>query len=34
MPVSIDLIQRLNECPVGRTGWRQYEDICIEIWYV
>ena len=31
MPVSVDLIQRLNECPVGRTGWRQYEDICIDI---
>lgn len=31
MPVSVDLIQRLNECPVGRTGWRQYEDICTEI---
>ena len=31
MPASVDLIQRLNECPIGRTGWRQYEDICIEI---
>lgn len=31
MPVPVDLIQRLDECPVGQTGWRQYEEICIDI---
>lgn len=31
MQEHIDLLTRLDECPRGRTGWRQYEDICIDI---
>ena len=31
MPAHVDLLTRLDECPPGRTGWRQYEDICIDI---
>jgi hypothetical protein len=26
-----DLIERLRECPAGHAGWKQFEDICIEI---
>jgi len=25
------LIKRLVECPEGKSGWKEYEDICIEI---
>ncbi|WP_459195752.1 TIR domain-containing protein [Wukongibacter baidiensis] len=24
-------IRKLDECPEGRTGWKEYEDICVEI---
>ena len=26
-----DLIDRLFSCPKGEKGWRQFEDICVEI---
>ena len=29
--LSIQLIDKLFNCPKGREGWRQYEDICEEI---
>jgi hypothetical protein len=25
-----DLARRLDECPLGRAGWREFEDACIE----
>lgn len=25
------LLNRLKSCPKGRSGWREFEDICIEI---
>jgi hypothetical protein len=25
------LTKRLDECPEGKTGWKKYEDICIDI---
>lgn len=31
MPGATELLRRLDECPLGREGWRQYEDICIDI---
>lgn len=31
MPESADLLTSLDNCPAGRTAWRQYEDICIDI---
>lgn len=29
--VTIDLIERLYSCPIGFDGWKEFEDICIEI---
>jgi hypothetical protein len=26
-----DLVTRLDRCPVGERGWRDFEDICVEI---
>ena len=30
-PAHTELIARLESCPPGRDGWREYEDICAEI---
>jgi hypothetical protein len=26
-----DLVKRLESCPAGTIGWRNFEDICVEI---
>lgn len=26
-----DLVTRLDLCPVGERGWREFEDLCVEI---
>lgn len=26
-----DLAKKLDACPVGRTGWKQFEDVCTEV---
>lgn len=26
-----DLINRLDNCPAGQKGWREFEDLCVEI---
>ena len=26
-----DFIKRLNACPSGTSGWKQFEDLCVEI---
>jgi hypothetical protein len=26
-----DLVNRLDNCPAGEKGWREFEDLCIEI---
>jgi hypothetical protein len=26
-----DFIERLDKCPTGQKGWREFEDICVEI---
>jgi len=31
MPEPSVLLTMLDECPPGHSGWRQYEDACIEI---
>jgi hypothetical protein len=31
MSQIIDLVNRLDNCPTGKIGWREFEDICIEI---
>lgn len=31
MSVATDLIRRLKSCPLGRAGWSDFENICIEI---
>ncbi len=31
MSQIIDLVNRLDNCPTGARGWREFEDICIEI---
>jgi len=31
MTTAASLIQRLESCPSGAAGWREFEDICIEI---
>lgn len=28
---TADLLTRLDDCPRGRSRWRQYEDVCIDI---
>ena len=27
---SDELVIRINKCPPGNKGWREFEDICIE----
>jgi hypothetical protein len=27
----IDLVNRLDSCPVGKEGWRDFEDLCVEV---
>ena len=27
----IDLVKRLDGCPMGEEGWRDFEDLCVEI---
>lgn len=31
MTGATELRRRLAECPAGRSGWKEFEDICIEI---
>ncbi len=31
MNVENDLVTRLLSCPVGRNGWKQFEDVCLDI---
>ena len=31
MSYEQDLISRLDACPTGKTGWREFENLCIEI---
>jgi hypothetical protein len=26
-----ELIERLRNCPLGAAGWREFEDVCVEI---
>lgn len=26
-----DLVNRLDSCPIGEKGWREFEDLCVEI---
>ena len=30
MTAGRDLRRRLVECPAGRSGWKEFEDVCIE----
>ena len=31
MSKASDLADRLSSCPAGTNGWKQFEDVCIEI---
>jgi hypothetical protein len=31
MPTAAELLTALDNCPKGKTGWRQFEDLGIEI---
>lgn len=31
MPTPIELVQQLEACPIGRNGWQQWENVCIEV---
>lgn len=31
MSREADMAKALDDCPVGRAGWKQFEDICTEI---
>ena len=31
MPQINDLIREIDDCPIGRTGWSQFEDICTRV---
>jgi len=28
---DVDLVARLSNCPLGKSGWKQFEDICTDI---
>lgn len=30
MKIDAELRRRLAECPAGRVGWKEFEDVCIE----
>ena len=30
MKPDVELRQRLVECPLGRSGWKQFEEVCID----
>lgn len=31
MTITSELIEKIYSCPSGQTGWKQFEDVCIEI---
>lgn len=31
MPQVNDLIREIEDCPIGRSGWSQFEDICTNV---
>lgn len=31
MTRASDLIAKLDACPIGSSGWKEFEDVCIEI---
>jgi hypothetical protein len=30
-PTVAELLQRLDDCPVGEQGWRAWQDLCVDI---